>query len=84
MLECSDLKTKTKAKTFHKPTVKEILVTNTRSASFQQSQNAAKWQNATDAVADALSEMFTVEGRYTTFSSKNVVTLVLCYLVLVS
>ncbi|XP_064650461.1 synergin gamma-like [Lineus longissimus] len=63
MLECSDLKTKTKAKTFHKPTVKEILVTNTRSASFQQSQNAAKWQNATDAVADALSEMFTVEVK---------------------
>ena len=60
MFECSDLTAPTKAKTFHKPTLKEVHPHSHHSHTFQQSQQAATWTTE----SDNLSKLFTVESKW--------------------
>ncbi|XP_033748031.1 synergin gamma-like isoform X2 [Pecten maximus] len=58
MMECSDLKAPNKAKTFHRPALKELPVTTqTHHHTFHQSQQARQWTQP----VEELSELFTVE-----------------------
>ncbi|XP_069135584.1 synergin gamma-like isoform X2 [Argopecten irradians] len=58
MMECSDLKAPNKAKTFHRPALKELPATShAHHHTFHQSQQARQWTQP----VDELSELFTIE-----------------------
>ncbi|OWF48643.1 Synergin gamma [Mizuhopecten yessoensis] len=58
MMECSDLKAPNKAKTFHRPALKELpTTTQTYHHTFHQSQQARQWTQP----VEELSELFTLD-----------------------
>ncbi|XP_060076037.1 synergin gamma-like [Ylistrum balloti] len=58
MMECSDLTAPNKAKTFHRPVLKELPATNqTHHHTFHQSQQARQWTKP----VEELSQLFTAE-----------------------
>ncbi|XP_055995692.1 synergin gamma-like isoform X4 [Ostrea edulis] len=56
MFECSDLSAPNKAKTFHKPSLKELAPTQHQHQTFQQSRHAHQWKPE-----ENLNELFTVQ-----------------------
>ena len=59
MFECSDLNAPQKAKSFKKPSVKEVQPKQVRVSNFQASQKSRKWDNQTE----ELSDLFTLPGK---------------------
>lgn len=59
MIECSDLSAPNKARTFHKPSLKELPATHHHHhQTFQQSRHAHQWKPEED-----LTNLFMVEGQ---------------------
>ena len=59
MFECSDLSAPNKAKTFHKPSLKELPPTQHHHQTFQQSRHAHRWRQEED-----LTKLFVAEGLW--------------------